>query len=113
MKDPWRYLKLAAEVANLKDDQRSFRLGAVGIRSDGVLVAAYNGPSFQKTAALHAEARLTRKMDYHGVVYVARTKAEGLGLARPCASCQRALRRKRVRRVYYTISSEEYGVLEL
>jgi len=87
------------------------------------MVAAYNGTAYyagavykQKTKrmpSMHAEARLTRKLDFYSTVYVARTMKLGLGLARPCPDCQRALRRKRVTRVYYTISDNEYGVLEL
>ncbi len=117
--DPWRYLRLAAEVACLKDDARDHRLGAVGIRSDGVVVAAFNGTGYNGKSSkpfppMHAEARLARKLDFYSTVYVARQmRKQGLGLARPCAACQRALRRKRVERVYYTISDDEYGVLEL
>lgn len=116
--DPWRYLRLAAEVACLKVDARTYRLGAVGLRSDGVMVVAYNGTAYQgKTCrrfpAMHAEARLARKLDFYSTVYVTRVMQPGMGLARPCLNCQRALRRKRVERVYYTISDDEYGVLEL
>lgn len=116
--DPWHYLRLAAEVAQFKQDTRSHRLGAVGVRSDGVMVAAYNGTAYNGKSSkpfppMHAEARLTRKLDFYSTVYVARPMKAGLGLARPCPACQRALRRKRVARVYYTISDDEYGVLEL
>lgn len=121
--DPWHYLRLAAEVAVFKCDTRSHRLGAIGVRSDGVMVAAYNGTAYYNGAiyrqnpkrmpSMHAEARLTRKLDFYSTVYVARPMKTGLGLARPCPSCQRALRRKRVERVYYTISDNEYGVMEL
>lgn len=111
--DPWRYLRLAAEVAALKEDSRAHRLGAVGLRSDGVMVAAHNSPARDKSPTVHAEARLTRKLDYYATVFVTRVRSDGFGLARPCPTCQRALRRRRVQRVYYTISSDEYGVMEL
>lgn len=113
--DHWKYFELAARAATLKDDRRTHRLGAVGLRSDGVLVFACNGPVRSETPvpAGHAETRLSRKLDKHGVVYVVRVAPSGYGLARPCPTCQRALKRKKVQRVYYTISNDEYGVLEL
>ena len=113
--DPWKYFELAARAATLKDDLRTHKIGAAGVRSDGVLVLASNGPV--KTKRLipggHAEVRLCRKMDKHGTVYVVRVAPSGYGLARPCPTCQRALRSRRVTRVYYTITPNEYGVLDL
>ena len=119
-------LRLAGQVAlptNVKMDMRQFWVGVIGIRRDNVLVSAKNG-SAQATDFLaykngfppaHAEARCCRKMDNGGVIYVARV-AKGtrlLALARPCVFCVRVLRSKDIRRVYYTISNEEYGVWDL
>ena len=109
---PWRYFSIAADVAHRKKDGRAHYVGAVGIRSDGRLVTASNGPSENRLPACHAEARLMRKMDFYGTVYVSRKTSVGYRLSRPCPSCQRALRAKRIKRVYYTISDTEYGVLE-
>ena len=64
------------------------------------------------TPAVHAEARLCRKLDYYGEVFVARRTSEGYRLAKPCPRCEARLRSRRVRRVYYTISNNEYGVLD-
>lgn len=112
--DVWHYFELAAQVASLKDDCRSHQLGAVGLRSDGALVCASNGPvRFSPRAVHHAEMRLCRKLDYYGTVFVARRLASGgWGLARPCIDCQRILRSRRVRRVYYTVNQNEYGVID-
>lgn len=119
--DPWRYFSVAREVALAKEDRRTHKLGAVGLRSDGVLVCASNGPAKttpqnvpQKSSmpGAHAEARLCRKLDYYGTVFVVRMQPGGYGLARPCPHCQRRLRKRRVKKVYYTISPSEYGVLE-
>lgn len=79
------------------------------------MVAAHNGSNVRQGPAWHAEARLSRKLDFYSVVYVARATSDGteFGLARPCEGCQRALRRKRVERVYYSINADEYGVMEL
>lgn len=113
--DVWHYFELAAQVARLKSDCRAHRIGAVGLRSDGALVCASNGPvRFASKPIHHAEMRLCRKMDFYGTVFVSRMRASGTwGLARPCVDCQRVLRSRRVRRVYYTIGTEEYGVLDL
>lgn len=110
----WKYFELAAQVASLKDDFRTHRIGAVGLRSDGALVCASNGPVRKSPLSIHhAEMRLVRKLDYYGTVFVARRRADGnWGLARPCVDCQRILRSRRVRRVYYTVGPEEYGVLD-
>ena len=112
----WKYFEIAEKVANTKDDQRIHRLGAVGLRSDGVLVAATNAPAQDKAPFAHAEARLCRKLDKGAVVFVSRSSNEKhlrYKLARPCESCQRLMARKKVERVYYTISDNEYGVLDL
>ena len=113
--DPWKYFELAARTATLKDDIRTHKIGAAGLRSDGVLVLASNGPVRSRVplAAGHAEARLCRKMDKYGTVFVVRVAPGGYSLARPCAICQRALKRRRVERVYYTINDREYGVMDL
>ncbi len=110
--DPWFYFRIATITATMKKDRRHHRLGAVGLRSDGVLVAAPNGPSTDRTPAVHAEARVVRKMDRNGTVFVVRINASGYAMARPCPDCQRAMQSKRVRAAYYTINTNEYGVME-
>lgn len=109
------YLAIAGRIA-LQSTQRrrAYMLGAVGLRHDGTLVSACNLPSTHPQPAAHAEARLARKLDHDAVVYVARVLRSGeFALARPCARCQAALESRGVRRVYYTVASKEYGVLEL
>lgn len=112
----WKYFELAERVARLKDDQRIHKLGAIGLRSDGVIVAAPNAPAQDKAPFAHAEARLCRKLDKGAIVFVTRASNDSAfryKLARPCDSCQRLMARKKVERVYYTISDNEYGVLDL
>ena len=107
-------LSLAAGTALRKDDRRSFRLGAVGIRNDGALVSSTNGPSPFPCPEVHAEARLCNKLTPGSTVWVARIRHDGtLGMARPCHTCQKRLRSSGVRRVVYTISDTEHGVLDL
>jgi tRNA(Arg) A34 adenosine deaminase TadA len=110
--NPYKYFEIAAKFATLKEDLRTHRLGAVGVRSDGVLVGAYNAPAPDKTPLVHAEARLARKLDKGATVFVARVAKSGIRLARPCASCQAILKAAEVERVYYTISEKEYGVID-
>lgn len=111
--NPYKYFEIAAKFATLKEDQRVHRLGAVGVRHDGVLVGAYNSPAPDKLPKAHAEARLARKLDKGATVFVARVAKSGIRLARPCASCQAFLKAAEVERVYYTISETEYGVIDL
>jgi tRNA(Arg) A34 adenosine deaminase TadA len=110
-----RLLHLAAHVACVREDRRTFRLGAVAVRADGAVVAAYNGHSESKSPRAHAEARLVRKLDKGACVYIARV-ARGTGLfanAKPCPGCERALRRAKVKKAIYTIGPNEYGVMNL
>ena len=109
-----KYLKLAGKIARLKRDDRRYFLGAIGIRSDGVLVCSYNGAPKEPCAEHHCEFRLTRKLDKGSVVYISRTLSDGTpALSKPCYTCELALRSAGVQRVYYTISIDNYGVLEL
>lgn len=104
------------------NDKRNFWIGCVGIRADGVLVSARNG-SVQTSQvdgggwsfpAAHAEHRCVKKMDVGGTVYVARVMKDGtLALAKPCGDCEGSLRARGIKRVCYSISDAEYGVMEL
>ena len=121
-----KYLEMAAKLAVPRQtlaDRRSFWLAAVGIRADGVIVSAQNGSVFTDESfgngwsfpAAHAEARVCRKLDHKGVIYVSRVsrKTGQLTMARPCPDCQQAMRSRRVKKVYYSISPTEYGVISL
>jgi tRNA(Arg) A34 adenosine deaminase TadA len=110
-----RYFRLAKTIA-IKGDayvvRRHYRLGAVGIRTDGAIVTADNVPVRQPHARSHAEARLTRKLNRGSEVFIVRVLRSGLlSNAHPCAKCQKAMRLRGIRRVYYSISDDEYGVI--
>jgi hypothetical protein len=109
-----RYLLQAAEVASRGSKLRQYRVGAVGVRSDGAVVRSYNGTSTHVCGAMHAEARLSRKLDWGATVYVARVSRETgeFAMARPCAGCERCLRLKGVRKIIYSIGPDEYGIME-
>lgn len=107
----WNCFKKAGEVACSKEDARTFWLGALGIRSDGATVVAKNGPAPDRTRKVHAEYRLQRMLDVGSTVYVARIKPSGgFGKAAPCQACRKALKHRGVKKVYYTISNNEYGI---
>jgi deoxycytidylate deaminase len=117
----WNCFSIAIAAAISKNDKRDFLLGAMAIRNDGIRVTSYNGPaiiddkkstkSYYKEA--HAEYRLCRKLDKGSTVFVVRVgKKDGkLKMAKPCITCQIAMRRKKVKRVYYSINELEYGVM--
>ena len=108
----FNYLQIAAQAATRKKDERSFLLGACAIRSDGAIVVAANASSEFPERLLHAENRLTKKLDKGAIVYVARVKLidGSFGMAKPCIDCQKVLMSKKVKRVYYTINPENYGI---
>lgn len=123
------YLKLAAKyaVSKSKNDERTYLLGAIGIREDGAIVHSKNEAVFdtftaqtgdevyRKIPHAHAEARLAKKLGFSATVYVARV-AKGtreLAMARPCEICQNILRAYRVKRVFYTISPNRWGMLDM
>lgn len=110
----WAHFEMIAKLAASRQDERSFLLGAVGIRKDGVMVQATNGPSRLPCRLAHAEARLCRKLTPGSIVYVVRVRlADGkFGMARPCLSCQKILKSRGIKKVYYSINSTEYGVME-
>lgn len=97
------YIKLAKIVAQ-RGQRRSFWLGAVGVRNDGCVVMAYNGPTPKPERSCHAEYRLAKKLDYGSIVYVARVTEKGnsIAIAKPCQSCMNMLKSKKVKRVYWT-----------
>lgn len=114
----WHFFEIAAELATKKKDildKRAYFLGAIGIRQDGTIVASINGSSTSPKRQAHCEYRLASKLDFGATIYVARVrKGDGsFAMAKPCRNCQKVLRSKKVKKVYYTISQNEYGVLYL
>lgn len=107
-----KMLELAAQVANLKVDGRTFRHGAVAVRDDGVSVHSYNGFPGPPLFSAHCEARLVRKLDKGATVYLVRTLKNGdWANTMPCAACQRALKRAKVKKLYYTTGPGQWDSL--
>ena len=113
-----RMLTLAASAASdgyPRRDTRSFFLGAVGMRNDGVIVQSRNIAAKDVTPDAHAEARLVKKLTHDSIVWVARVGkgTKDWALARPCDGCQLRMKLAGVRKVVYTISNSEWGVILL
>jgi tRNA(Arg) A34 adenosine deaminase TadA len=110
-----RYFELARKVAEKGDSngiKRQYRLGAIGVRTDGATVCASNISSRAPHPRAHAEARLTRKLDVGSIVYVVRiTRAGLLTSARPCGACRQIMLQRGIARCYYSVSEDEYGVI--
>jgi len=107
-----KLFRLAKEVAQAGSERRQHWLGAVGVRTDGAVVTAYNLPCRRPTPTAHAESRVVRKLDHGSTVYVVRVSRRGkLMIARPCKACRAAMRCRGITRCYYSISDTEYGVM--
>lgn len=118
--NPIPYLDRACGIAfSIDIPTQRYSIAALGLRADGRLVHASNKATRPRTSVVrikesHAEHRLAIKLDQGAVVFVARSSAEGhWTMAKPCANCEKCLRRAKVRKVYYTIARGEYGVLHL
>lgn len=112
----WNYFKMAGQIASSKKDVRHFLVGAIGLRSDGVMVESFNSPTPFPVRQIHAEYRLLNKLDYNSNIYVARLKGENIshfGMSAPCADCAKYIRTKKVNRVYYTINDSKYGIWDV
>jgi hypothetical protein len=110
-----KMLAEAASTAISTKDIRTFLLGAVGLRADGVFVSSRNIPAPEATFDRnhHAETRLARKLTPGSTVWVARVsrKDGSWAMAKPCRGCERRLRAAGVARIVYTIGPSEWGVI--
>ena len=100
----FKYMQLAAQIAVLKDDNRTYRHGAVGIRNDGVIVCSSNGNPTEPQPRHHAEARVLRKMSKNGTLYVVRVLKDGSwGNSKPCHNCMKRLKSKGIFKVCWSL----------
>lgn len=103
-----KLISLAKRIAVAKEDDRKNRHGAVGIRKDGAIVASSNGNPKHPSRKHHAEYRVIRKTGKGGDLYVVRVMKNGkLGDSTPCHACQKLIRSKGIRVVYYSGSNGE------
>lgn len=107
------YMNIAKQIA-VRNDNRSFVIGAVGVRRDGVIVGSRNSPVVGPCRNAHAEYRVARKIDVGAVIYVVRILRSGaMAIAKPCDDCRKILITKGASKVYYSINENEYGVMAL
>lgn len=106
-------LEMAAEFADCARRPLTYRLAAIGLRPDGLVVGACNvSVKGQRTPEGHAEYRVHSKLRPRSIVAVARVCHGKWANAKPCASCETILRNARVKRVCYTIGPGEYGIID-
>ena len=120
----------AIELAR-HSEHPTWKLGAVLFKNNKILSRGVN--KFQKTnpnmtgiitndgehfnRSIHAEHQALMEHRHHDTsngasMAVARIIKSGmLRMARPCNNCQRLLREAGIKRVYYTIAENEYGVM--
>lgn len=110
-----KYFALAKAEALKASKSQHYFFGAVGIRSDGKIVKSRNIPNPEINVDCHAEARLSRKLDIGSTVFVVRVgkKNNNLLPACPCISCQRKLRAKKVKNIYYSLDDNTWARLNL
>lgn len=109
-------------------DLRLFWIGALGMRKDGSIVKKRNIPlrlsgfaAHERNPFSHAEGRVIkafRTSRIESTLYVARVLRESYnighttyGMSRPCSHCQNVIRSAGIKRVFYTVSNFQYGVL--
>jgi tRNA(Arg) A34 adenosine deaminase TadA len=123
-KTEWMF-KLAVREARKSDCH--YRLGAVLVQQRKVLGRACNTfrshpltneNTHARMKGLHSEIASclnAHRSQLEGAdIYVARIlKNDSLALSKPCDICRSVLTRFGVNRVFYTISPDEYGVIEL
>ncbi len=110
----WDYFKISARKAIERgnNDRRGTLVGCVGL-SEGKIIQSKNISSMGTSPSAHAEVRTLKKRGNISVLYVSRiAKKDGnFSLAKPCKNCMTRIRAYRVKKVYYTISNSEYGVI--
>lgn len=135
-----RYLKLA--LAYCKDNQfcetLDYKLCAVVVRGGAVVSVGFNkhntnsfvehyadkvkGHGRDFCMSTHAEQaavlQARSKSDLSGSkIYVARLRKDArydpIGMARPCLICEKVLQAYGIKRAYYTIDSDHYGIMKI
>jgi tRNA(Arg) A34 adenosine deaminase TadA len=111
MKNNIRLLNTLALIALGNDDGKEYLLASLIQRKDGAIVISYNAKTKEPTPSCHAEARALRKADAGAILYVARVTRDGKwAMSKPCKYCQSYIKNRRIKKVYYTIGPNEYGI---
>lgn len=118
------YFRIAVDAAS-KSLNPEHRVGAVvcqkkplsvgwnqWFKTNPRVLAAQPGRGKRLHAEMHACQGLADAELRGAHVYVARlTPADTVALARPCPECLQFLSAQGVRKIYYTVSADHYGVL--
>lgn len=122
-----RYFNIAKKESR-KAKNEDYKHGAVLVRGGSVINSSYNMSIPSKfadrhkihdgIATRHAEVNVVlgidRSMTVNAVVYVVRVSRGGnFRLSKPCAMCLSIMKFVGIKRVYYSISNDEYGVIKL
>lgn len=120
-----RFARIAVELAGALEQNVTHQLCALVVSKNRVLGVGYNQPKTHPISKdtlmqqIHAEMSLVVRCTSNELegadVIVARCRPSGKpGLAKPCKYCEGILRRYGVRRVFYTINSDnaENPILE-
>lgn len=135
-----KYLNLAIKHAleHEYDESMNFNLCAVVVRGGNVLSVGFNkratngfvehytdkirgfgrGYALSTHAEMDAVSSVRSKVDLRGCkIFVARTNLYGnanqIGMARPCQICQNVLHSYGIKRAFYTIDNNNYGVMRV
>lgn len=123
-----KLINLATKQA-LKSEHQ-FKIGAVLACKNKVISVAFNNAlkthkiayrnkNRPQDATIHAEIgaliNVPKSISSKCDLYIARyrTSNNTLGLAKPCDMCLKVIKSMKIKRVYYTISDNEYGVIDL
>lgn len=123
-------IKRMFRVATLEANKSkcNYRLGSVVIQRRKILARAFNTDKThtltntdmyaEKWKGIHAEIaaclKVSKSQLEHADVYVVRIMKNGaMAMSRPCHICKAVLSRFGIQRVFYSISDDEYGVMEL
>jgi deoxycytidylate deaminase len=136
-----KWLKMAERFASehVFDEDLAQKLCAIIVKGGNVVSVGYNkittnsfvehytdaarGCGRDYCLSTHAEMsavlKARGKIDLRGSkIYVTRVRPKGatigrVGMAKPCPICQHVLYNYGIKRAYYTISDNEYGVLKI
>jgi len=108
-----RELQEAINLAIKHRNKKNFLFGCIAKRSDGVYVRSVNHDiSGEPLPSGHAEARVLRKAGTGSILWVARIAKDNKtwAMAKPCRHCRALIKNRGVKRVYYTIGPNEWGI---
>lgn len=110
-----KYLELAAAIAIrsiVRSNEKHFLFGCVAIRQDGTIVTSTNSRCKERELSCHAEYKVLRKAGHGAILWVARVDREfNWRIAKPCPGCMSLIKNRKVKKVVYTISKNEYGTI--